>query len=380
VNLRMVRAPTEAEITLLWAAARLRSDTSEVAGAARDADVPYVLEAAERQRVAPLVLRSLGEAGLEVDPASDVVRRARLWEAHAHLALPAAAAATLEPLNAAGLKPLVLKGLAVVERYPALGLRPMDDIDVLLPRPLAHMAIKVLRRSGWHRAVHRGVDPGYDLIFRNDVVPGVPLELHYELARWQERPKGLDARRLWAGRIPTEVLGRPAWGLRPELELLTLIAHAAKRFHLFNRLLWAVDFTVIASTPTFDWDAFARLARGAHCRIAAAVGLRLARRLGADVPDDVLTLPPVLARAGALDTLLDPARPFSVRAIRQRRIAYVLIDDAAGKLRLAAGDLMRPPSGQPRSRVAGRIVRTFNRSASRLARAGLGRSGARPGS
>ncbi|MGH2759727.1 MAG: nucleotidyltransferase family protein, partial [Actinomycetota bacterium] len=213
----------------------------------------------------------------------------------------------------------------------------------------------------------------YDIVFRHPRVPGVPLELHYEVARWQERPKGLDARRLWASRRAIDVLGEAAWGLPPELELVGLIAHAAKRFHLFNRLVWSVDLTVVTDTSAIDWEAFARLARDAHCRIAAAVALRLARRLGADVPDELLTLPGFLRRTGAVDPLLDPARPFSVRAMPHRRIAYVLVDDIAGKARLALGDLLRPPSGQPRTRVARNVVRALERSAARLARTGFGR-------
>ncbi len=368
------RAPSEAEIALLWASARIDPSPDDVKAAARDADVAFVLETAERQRVAPLVLRALEGAGIGVDDEADVVRRARLWEAHERLALPAAARAALGPLTQAGLTPLVLKGLALVGRYPQPGLRPMDDIDILLPRPLSYTAIRILRRAGWRRVAHRGPDPRYDIVFRHPSVRGVPLELHYELARWQERPKGLDARRLWAARRPIEVLGQQALGLPHELELISLVAHAAKRFHLFNRLLWTVDLTVVARNAAIDWDEFARIARDAHCRIAAAVGLRLARKLGADIPEEVLELPGVLSRTGAVDTLLDPARPFYARAMPQRRLAYVLVDDVSGKARLALGDLVRPPSGQGRTRVAGNVVRALERSASRLARTGLGRS------
>lgn len=367
------RMPSDADVALLWAASRIDPVTEDVVAAARDADIPYVLDAAERQRVAPIVLRSLEAAGFAFDQESEVLRRAKLWEAHERLALPTAARSVLVPLAQAGLRPLALKGLGLIGRYPAQGLRPMDDIDILLPRPLALAAIKVLRRAGWRRVRHRGPDPRYDIVFRHPSVRGVPLELHYELARWQERPKGLDARRLWASRRETEVLGQPAWGLSPELELVTLIAHAAKRFHLFNRLLWIVDISVVVRSAPIDWDEFGRLATDAHSRIAAAVALQLARRLGTNVPHELLRIPGVAGRTGAVDSLLDPARPFSV-ALPQRRIAYVLVDDVAGKARLALGDLMRPPSGQPRTRVAGNVVRTLERGATRLARTGLGRN------
>ncbi len=368
------RTPTEAEVELLWAAARTHSDPKVVADAARESDLPYVLRASARQRVAPLVMRSLEDAGVDVSSAVDLVLQAKLWEAHARLALPEAAAATLGPLTLEGLKPLVLKGLALIERYPAPGLRPMDDIDLLLPSPLIRPATTALARAGWRRMEHRGLDPGYDLVFRNESVPGVPLELHYELARWQERTNGIDAQRLWTARVPIDVLGHPAWGLPRAIELLSLIAHAAKRFHLFNRLMWAVDFTVVADDPALDWDEVSRLTSETHCRLAVAVGLRLARRLGAEIPDDLVKLPPLLERSGALDILLDPTRPFLAKAAGQRRLAYVLVDDTRGKVRLAAGDLLRPPRGEPRVRVAEHIIKSASRGVRRLARASVGGS------
>src|SRR5919108_517512 len=232
--------PSDAEVELLWAGASTAPDVRRVAAAARDARLEYVLDVADRQRVGPLLLRSLGSAGVDLETLrSDAIGRAQLWGAHAKLALPAAATAALQPLNEAGLRPLVLKGLALVDRYPAPGLRPMDDIDLLLPREVIRPAAKVLLGAGWRQISHQQPDPGYDVALRHPSAPGVPLELHYELARWQERTNDIDARRVWAARTPLEVFGRPAWGLPPELELVTLIAHAAKRFHLFRRLLWS---------------------------------------------------------------------------------------------------------------------------------------------
>ncbi|HYZ93324.1 MAG TPA: nucleotidyltransferase family protein [Actinomycetota bacterium] len=363
--------PSDAEVELLWAGASTAPDVRRVAAAARDARLEYVLDVADRQRVGPLLLRSLGSAGVDVETLrSDAIGRAQLWGAHAKLALPAAATAALQPLNEAGLRPLVLKGLALVDRYPAPGLRPMDDIDLLLPREVIRPAAKVLLGAGWRQISHQQPDPGYDVALRHPSAPGVPLELHYELARWQERTNDIDARRVWAARTPLEVFGRPAWGLPPELELVTLIAHAAKRFHLFRRLLWSVDFAVVAATPGFDWDAVARIAADARCRVATAIGLRLARRVGATVPDDLLELPPFIVRSGALAALLDPTRPFSVHG-SQRWLGYVLADDVVGKIRLAGGDLLRPPRGEPRRQVAASIARALQRVAPLVARAGL---------
>lgn len=351
-------APSEADVALLWAAARTDPDVSAVRDAARGARIPDVLTAAGRQRVAPLVLRALDAAGVTYDSGHPSVVRTALWDAHARVALPAAAALTLEPLAAAGLRPLALKGLGLIDRYPAPGLRPMDDFDVLLPRELVRHASRVLRDAGWRRMRHRDPDPGYDIVFAHPSVPGVPLELHWNTEKWRERTNGVDAARLWASRIDRTVLGHPAYGLPPELELLSLVTHAAKRFHLFGRLLWGVDFTVVARTPGLDWDAVGRLAASTRSRLAVAVGLRIARRLGAIVPDELLVLPASLERRGALDVLLDPARPFGPKSAVQRWMAFALIDRPVDRLRLGVGDLLRPARHEPR----GRIVRQFVRA------------------
>ena len=345
-------APSESEVALLWAAASPWPDPGLVAEHARGARLGLVLEAAARHRVALLVLRGLETAGIVVEKQnSDVIGLAKLWEAHTRVALPAAAEAALAPLAAAGLTPLALKGVAIVGRYPATWLRPMDDIDLLIPRSSVRQAASVLEQAGWRRATHRGPDPRYDFLFQHPGVPGVALELHYEFARWRERPQGLDARRLWDERIPIDVFGTAAWGLSPELELIALIAHAAKRYHLFNRLIWAADIAVIARTSDLDWHKVAVLASNVRRRRALAVGLRLAERLGADVPDELLVLPRGVTRTGALDPLLDPARPFFPSTGRQPRHAYALIDDVMGKLRLAAGDLARPSAPKTHTRV-----------------------------
>ncbi len=366
------RTPTEADIELLWAASRVSPDTTCVAAAAAKADLAYVLEVATRQRVAALILRSLVSAGVALDPsANGVIARTRLWEAHARLGLPSAAALAIGPLTDAGIKPMALKGLALVGRYPEAGLRPMDDIDLLVPAEVRSHAAKALQQAGWRRLRHLDPDPGYDLVFRHPLAAGVPLELHYELARWQERTNGVDARRLWAARVPVTVLECPAWGLAPELELIALIAHAAKRFHLFGRLLWLVDVAVVVATSSPDWDEVARLAHVTRMRVSVAAALRLARRLGAEVPDELLVLPPLLERSGALDTLMDPSRPFVARAAGQRWMAYALVDDAAGKLRLAMGDLVRPPRGEPRTRVVAGLAKAVQKGFPRLARARL---------
>ena len=363
------RIPRAEEIDLLWAAASPYPDLERVAAAAERADLPYVLETAVAHRVAALVLRALRTAGVEVDPASTwAVSQVKAWETHATLALPLATRMALAPLSDEGMAPLLLKGLALVHRYPAPVLRPMDDIDLLLPPRLTQWAAAVLKRGGWEPGKHTGTDPHYDLVFRHPAAPGVPLELHYQFIEWRERPPSLGGEELWARRTPTVVFDQAAYVLPPELELMTLIIHAAKGYHMFHRLLWAADLVVAAASNRLNWEEIDRLATLTRRRVATAVALRLAARLGADVPSELLEITPVLARARAIRALLDPARPFMPRT-RPWWVSYALADTLAAKSKLAFGELVRPPRNKRRSEIVGDLARLVLEGGPALARA-----------
>lgn len=359
--------PSPADVELLWAAASPSPLVDDVGRAAEGADLPLVLETAAAHRVAPLVLRALAAAGVDIEHGSTpATRQGGLWRAHAELALPIAAKASLLPLAEAGFEPLVLKGLALVDRYPGPGLRPMDDIDLLLPSSDIAAAGELLGRAGWVRVRHHGTrDPGYDVVFQHPSAPNVPLELHYEFTEHREAAPGLDGRTLWSARVPTTALGLPAWTLPPEVELAALISHAAKGFHLFSRLLWIVDLAVIDRTSAVDWDQVERHLSRARRRAAGAIALRLAQRVGARVPERLLRLPPALERSAGLRTILDPEAPFA-SARRPRWMAYLMVDGLLGKLRFVAGDVYRPPpGGRSRLRITTDVLRLIARALSR---------------
>jgi hypothetical protein len=196
----------------------------------------------------------------------------------------------------------------------------------------------------------------------------VPLEVHFELARWGERPRGFNTERLWKTRRPIVVFGHEAWTLPRELEVLSLVVHAAKPFHVFNRLSWFVDVAVVCAEVGFDWTEMARVTAEAHRRIAVGVALTCAQRLGVDVPEELVTLPPVETTEGTLDGVLDPARPFGKKG-RPRWLAYVLVDDVIDKVRLAATDLVRPTGQIPRIKIAADLAGIAVRGAPALVRA-----------
>ena len=113
------------------------------------------------------------------------------------LLLPKAVALAVRPLTDAGLEPVVFKGPAVAARYPEPGLRPMDDIDLLLPKADHRRALDALGHAGWQVARAGGGDQ-YDTLLTHREVPSLFLELHYGLEHPSHRVTALDPEALWA--------------------------------------------------------------------------------------------------------------------------------------------------------------------------------------
>jgi hypothetical protein len=161
------------------------------------------------------------------------------------------------------------------------------------------------------------------------------LELHRSLGGWREWSSRMTSKELWRRRVPLTCYGTTAFGLQPEDELVALSAHAGKRFHLFARMIWSVDLAVVvqAAGPALDWDRVARVARRAGCTTVVAVGLRHARRLGADVPDELLLLPASRLRRAALAPLLSEEWPLlDPVAGGHHRLVYALWDSWARRM------------------------------------------------
>lgn len=321
---------TGATARLLWEVARPEPDLAAVTSAAAAADLDLAARAATAHRVAPLMWRALDRAGLapELGPPGERLRAEHeLQRVRNTMLLPRAVALITEPLRSAGLEPLLYKGATLAERYAEPGLRPMDDIDVILPRRDHAMAVAALERRGW-RVHHGGVHDEYDTYLVHPELPSLPLELHWGLSTWRERAVDLDAEELWRRRVPIDVFGQAAFGLRPADELVALAAHAGKPFHQFRRLIWAVDVAVVvetAATP-LPWPEVAATAHRTGCETVVAVALHHAHRLGVEPPQAMLTIRGE-ARRGALAPVLAESWPCTDLTPKlARRLRFALSD------------------------------------------------------
>jgi hypothetical protein len=361
--------PVDAAATaqLLWSACRPEPDAvATVAAVLAGADLALAAAVALEQRVGPLLWRALERCDPDLDAGAPwavaLAEDSARARAQAVLLQPQFASVALAPLAAAGVEALAVKGAALAARYPAPGLRPMDDVDLIVPVEHEARALDALRDAGWQVA-HTPGRRHHEHALLHPTLRGFPLELHTTLATWRDRANDLDAASLWSRRRPATVFGAAAFDLSPEDELVMLLSHAGNPHHLFRRLLWTVDVAVVVQTAgnrQLDWERVGRLADRCGARTVVAVGLAQAERLGVASPDGLRRLPRSARRRRALAPFLSEDWPLASRAARVDERRYALVDGWVRPARLVAGDLTRDGlGGVPRHArdLAGRMVR-----------------------
>ncbi len=334
--------------SLLWAACRRTPALDEITDSlSRGANLDLAAEIALGQRVSPLLWRALNAAGVAGDGqrwAAQLEKDSARCHAQSRLSLPRIGALALTPLAEAGHAPLVIKGASLASRYPDPALRPMDDVDLVLPPDQVEPAITALVAAGWVRLPTPERRP-HEVDLTHPSLPGLPIDLHRSLAWWRTRANQLTSDQLWAAREPVTLYGAGVFGLPTELELVMLAAHAAKPFHVFGRLLWSADIAMVISgaeaTGGIDWDEVARLADEARCPTALAVALTQAEHLGASSPPALRRVRGGRERLAALAPVLSADWPVETRGSAVRMsLRYVLVDERRAQFTLLVSDIL----------------------------------------
>jgi len=190
------------------------------------------------------------------------------------------AQALLRTLHEAGIETLVLKGAALIaQHYRDPGLRPMDDIDLLVhPGQVAH-AIDVLRREAW-RAVRALVERTAACLhatgFRH--ADGHHLDLHWRLLPEACGPHADDE--FWRGARPARLGEVEIQTLHPTDNLFHTCAHGV-RWNVIPPLRWVADAaTIMATAPgDLDWDRLAGVAARHRLVLPIRKSLRYLRTL-----------------------------------------------------------------------------------------------------
>lgn len=321
------------EVALLIAASR-KEMTPERAARCRslvethvdELDWAYLLDQAQRHRVLAALGRNLNIAKLfatervTVRP-REVYRAGYLYHRNRNHALYDELAELFAEFDRQGITVAVRKGGYLAEKvYGDIGIRPMADIDLLVPRAVAEQAVRALAGMGYH-AGHlatdgRSVEPESrraELFLRmhGNTLPVMvrPTSDPYvdvfavDLCVDLFLPKtgcSVPAEEVLARAEEIDLAGRPARVLGPEDMVLDLAAHLYKESttlrylktgkHQRVRQYWDILEFLAWAGDRFDWDVF--LSRTKHYAVATPMYFALAH---ADLLDPGAIPEPVLA-------------------------------------------------------------------------------------
>ncbi len=242
--------------------------------------------AAQSHGIAPLLFFRLDSAGWPDTLPASVRRTLQLsfYQALAHNTLLyrelARILAALQEIPV-----VVLKGAALAQTlYPHMALRPMADIDLLVPGQRVYEALHLLQNLGYRLAIPEmaqsfSLDYRHSLDLSGQHEGGVAVELHWNLVASNADWRSPRIAWFWQQTIPWALpdgpASRPAAGrlqLAPGAHLLYSAAHIALQHGLSHaRLLWFYDLHLLLTRAEehLDWDDL--VARACEFRWAAAL-------------------------------------------------------------------------------------------------------------
>lgn len=222
-----------------------------------------IARCAEENAVAPLLYAALKRRP-EIEPAPSIVECLRISFVRSDtanwVALQKLASLT-ERFECEKIPAIVLKGGALVTTlYPEPALRPMSDLDFLIPQTQFAQADALLRELGYESPVELAENfaprlTNYRAYMRGGNDPA-HLEMHWHLFKspyyWQRVP--IDW--FWEHTAATKIQKSPARVLAREAQLLHLAAHFALH-HRAERLIWSYDLArfIAREREQLNWDA-----------------------------------------------------------------------------------------------------------------------------
>lgn len=260
-----------------------------------------LIEMATRHGVAPLLYQRLKASPLAGCVPDDVRERLRglyLNTAACNVRLYKELRPLLLALHEVGIPVLVLKGAYLAENvYRNIALRPMGDIDILVPKTAARDVFKVLKKNDYKllNPATEEVIPffGKDMVLIKEGYDFL-VEVHWTLTN-NETTVNMDE--LWRHSQSIFIDGVETGILSLEDFLLHICLHASYH-HEFNVSLMAlydIAFFVDRFQQEFDWNVFFLSTSNNELRKGVYLVLHLSRDLvGANVPPETLeSLKPV---------------------------------------------------------------------------------------
>ena len=253
------------------------------------------------QRLLPLLHRNLARLGAD-DPEMPRLKGTYRQTWYTNQILIAKVSPLLSALEAAAIPTALLKGAALTPYYFGdVGLRPMNDFDLLVPTDQSRAAIAVLIRCGW--------TPLYGVTAEQVTTTEIPrmhgwgfrdrdgrvVDLHWHVLHDSLLPG--DDREFWQAARPARIAGLQSHALCPTDLLFHVCFHGA-RFDPMPQPRWIADaMRIMAAARTeIDWERLEDLAGRKRLRLPLADTLEyLADAFAAPVPQG---LPGRLRRRG----------------------------------------------------------------------------------
>ena len=263
---------------------------------ANDWDV--LLRVAEENAVAPLLYAAIKKLGRANDLPAHIVERLRIHYLRADTANWIALKELQElcvQFERAQIPTAVLKGGALATTlYPELALRPMSDLDLLIPRAQFAAADACMRERGYASPIELRDDyaprlTNYRAYERHAAGKPAHVELHWHLFKspyyWQRVP----IEWFWDHTTEAMIQDQPLRVLGLEAQLLHLAAHFALH-HRAERLIWSYDLARLLARDRerLNWDAWLDAVERFGLALAARSALtQVAQTWGVRAPDAV---------------------------------------------------------------------------------------------
>ncbi|HUZ71434.1 MAG TPA: nucleotidyltransferase family protein [Stellaceae bacterium] len=190
-----------------------------------------------------------------------------------------------------GVRTLLLKGVPLVLTYyrnPAV--RPMADVDIVVPPAQVRRAIAAIEALGWRRNESASDD---DLKYRHSMQFTDRKDLQFDL-HWHflyEACNGDADEFFWASALPLDFGGVPTLQLDAEAMLIHVVLHGI-RWNAEPPIRWIPDALSILRREAcrFDWERVIAFAAAQRLTHRLGLGLHyLADRHGAPIPPKVLS-------------------------------------------------------------------------------------------
>ncbi|MBM4301210.1 MAG: nucleotidyltransferase family protein [Deltaproteobacteria bacterium] len=273
-------------------------------------------------RLQPLIFREVARRGLEKELPPAVfaeIRKAYLLAFQKAAGQEAEIPPVLKALGRAGIEAIILKGADVRRRlYSDPAVRPMADLDLLIPRARLREAGEILVQMGYLPLPEPR--PGFVERFENEItfrpMPGkcLRVDLHFGELRALGPVYRLPHSRLAAWAQTLDLAGLEAKVLAPEHVLIHLSLHTFQDFTIFGPFaIPLIDLSLALARLPVDWDFF--LAESARFRCQGPVYLMLRA---------LTSLPGVAVPAEVLDCL-GQYRPSWPERLVLQRLAYLSI-------------------------------------------------------